>query len=136
MPIGFVTLDEANTYASSILTKTWTTITDSQKTQSLQSAYNTMLSYSNLYDYSDPTKQCLKDAQCELAIYLWDNLYSQAVVNIQQGITQKTVGNTSESYDTANYGRYQKIPEYIFLIMTPVYKNGFTVDIKKDTRII
>lgn len=129
MPIGFVTLDEANTYASSILTKTWTTITDPQKTQSLQSAYNTMLSYSNLYDYSDPTLQCLKDAQCELAIYLWDNLNSQAVINIQQGITQKTVGNTSESYDTVNAGRYQKIPEYIFLIMTPVYIGSYTTTI-------
>lgn len=132
--IGFTTLDEANTYASSILTKTWTVATDSYKEQSLQSAYNLLIAYSNQYDYSNPSLQLLKNVQTELAIYLYENKDSQAITNIQQGITQKSVGNTSESYDTSR--AIQKIPEYIFQMLSPLYKNGFTVDIQKDNRII
>lgn len=132
--IGFTTLDEANTYASSILTKTWTVATDSYKEQSLQSAYNLLIAYSNQYDYSNPTLQLLKNVQTELAIYLYENKDSQAILNIQQGLTQKSVGNTSESYDTSI--AIQKIPEYIFQMLSPLYKNGFTVDMTKDNRII
>lgn len=132
--IGFTTLDEANTYASSILTKTWTVATDSYKEQSLQSAYNLLIAYSNQYDYSNPTLQLLKNVQTELAIYLYENKDSQAILNIQQGLTQKSVGNTSESYDTSR--AIQKIPEYIFQMLSPLYKNGFTVDMTKDNRII
>lgn len=132
--IGFTTLDEANTYASSILTKTWTVATDSYKEQSLQSAYNLMLSYSNQYDYSNPALQILKDTQAELAIYLYENKDSQAILNIQQGLTQKSVGNTSESYDSSR--SVQKIPDYIFQMLSSIYKNGFTVDMTKDNRII
>lgn len=136
MAIGFTTLEEANTYASSILTKTWTVATDQYKEQSLQSAYNLMLSYSNQYDYSNPALQILKDTQTELAIYLYENKDSQAITNIQQGLTQKSVGNTSESYATGAAGRYQKIPDYIFQMLSSVAINGFTVDIQKDNRII
>lgn len=132
--IGFTTLDEANTYASSILTKTWTVATDSYKEQSLQSAYNLLIAYSNQYDYSNPTLQLLKNVQTELAIYLYENKDSQAILNIQQGITQKSVGNTSESYDSSR--SVQKIPDYIFQMLSSIYKNGFTVDMTKDNRII
>ena len=132
--IGFTTLDEANTYASSILTKTWTVATDSYKEQSLQSAYNLLIAYSNQYDYSNPTLQLLKNVQTELAIYLYENKDSQAILNIQQGLTQKSVGNTSESYDSSR--SVQKIPDYIFQMLSSIYKNGFTVDMTKDNRII
>ena len=93
-----------------------------------------MIAYSNQYDYSNPSLQLLKNVQTELAIYLYENKDSQAITNIQQGITQKSVGNTSESYDTSR--AIQKIPEYIFQMLSPLYKNGFTVDIQKDNRII
>lgn len=133
--IGFTTLDEAEIYASSILTTTWDSADTTQKEKALGTAYNLMLSYANTYDYSIVTT-LLKNIQAELAIYLYQIKDSVAVQNIQMGITQKSIGNTSESYDTANSNRYQRIPDYIFQMMIPFYKAGFTVDIEKDNKTL
>lgn len=133
--IGFTTLDEAEIYASSILTTTWDSADTTQKEKALGTAYNLMLSYANTYDYSIVTN-LLKNIQAELAIYLYQIKDSIAIQNIQMGITQKSIGNTSESYDTSNSKNYQRIPDYIFQMMIPLYKAGFTVDIEKDTHTL
>lgn len=135
MAIGFTTLDEAEIYASSIMTTTWDNADISQKEKALGTAYNLLLSYANTYDYS-VINDLLKNIQAELAIYLYQIKDSAANENIHLGITSKSIGNTSESYDTQNSSRYKRIPEYIFQMMTPFYKSGFTVDIEKDERNI
>ena len=133
MVIGFTTLDEAEIYASSILTTSWDNADISQKEKALGTAYNLLLSYANTYDYSN-VNTLLKNIQAELAIYLYQIKDSIAIQNIQMGITQKSIGNTSETYDTSNAKNYQRIPEYIFQMLVPFYRAGFTIDIEKDDR--
>ncbi len=97
--IGWVTLAEANTYMGERLGSDnfWDTEDTTKNTKALKTAYNRL----QVGDWSFPEEetQAMKDAQCEMALFLLQHLTDiDARTGLQaQGVT--SAGVVQEQYD-------------------------------------
>ena len=121
----YCTLEEANTYfASTFNNAEWTALSDDTKEIALRMACQRMeqlnyigtpqvegqkLQFPRSYTNSiyDGTPQDVKNAQCELALYLYQNQNNQVLTAQQMGLKSISLGNESYSFGdgavSANY---------------------------------
>jgi hypothetical protein len=98
---GWITLTEANTYMTTRLGSSAYWTESASKSAALATAYNQIVA-SGIYSFPETATQAMKNAQCEMALFLLQHQADiDARIGLQaQGVTQ--AGIVQESYDPKN----------------------------------